>query len=66
MINDLDLDRNFLYFPIIFGFLLPQNPKNDILYDSLCHLLVTKYVNIIYKKKKKLPVTSNLDLKIKK
>ena len=49
MINDLDLDRNFLYFPIIFGFLLPQNPKNDILYDSLCHLLVTKYVNIIYK-----------------
>ena len=47
MINDLDLDRNFLNFPIIFGFLLPQNPKNDILYDS--HLLVTKYVNIIYK-----------------
>ena len=47
MINDLD--RNFLYFPIIFSFLLPQNPKSDILYDSLCHLLVTKYVNIIYK-----------------
>ena len=49
MINDLDLNRNFLYFPIIFGFLLPQNPKSDILYDSLCHLLVTKYVNIFYK-----------------
>ena len=38
MINDLDLARNFLYFPIIFGFLLPQNPKIDILlyYMTAC------------------------------
>ena len=45
---------------------LRAGDKNDILYDSLCHLLVTKYVNIIYKKKYVLLVTSNLDLKIKK